>query len=108
MSDILDGLCAMLESGADEAGTVSLAIAEIDRIRGQVAKLSKIRQIASNAIYFDDNSDYGSALCDICRKCGMTDDEIGREYIEDASLAATEDGPNKPGEPRSPAGEQHG
>lgn len=44
--------------------------------------LSDIRRIANNVIYFDDSSDYSGALWDICRKCGMTDDDIGREYIE--------------------------
>jgi hypothetical protein len=46
------------------------------------ALLAEIRRIANNVIYFDDSSDYGGALWDICRKCGMTDDDIGASYIE--------------------------
>jgi len=44
--------------------------------------LAEIRRIANNVIYFDDNSDYSGALWDICRKCGMADDDIGQRYIE--------------------------
>jgi hypothetical protein len=39
-------------------------------------------EIANNAIYFDDNSDYRSALWDICSKLGMADDDIGAKFIE--------------------------
>lgn len=44
--------------------------------------LAEIRRIANNVIYFDDSSDYSGALWDICRKCGMADDDIGQKYIE--------------------------
>jgi hypothetical protein len=39
-------------------------------------------KIANNALYFNDSSDYKSALYDICLTCGMEEDAIGEKYIE--------------------------
>ena len=44
--------------------------------------LGSVTEIANNAIYFDDNSDYRSALWDICSKLGMADNDIGAKFIE--------------------------
>lgn len=43
--------------------------------------LGSCREIANNAIYFADNSDYRSALWDICSLLGMSDDNIGDKFI---------------------------
>ncbi len=57
-----------------------------ETVNGQAVQsgdlLAEIRRIANNVIYFDDSHDYGGALWDICRKCGMADDDIGQNYIE--------------------------
>jgi len=44
--------------------------------------LGSVTEIANNAIYFDDNSDYRSALWDICSELGMADNDIGAKFIE--------------------------
>ena len=44
--------------------------------------LGSVTEIANNAIYFDDNSNYRSALWDICSKLGMADNDIGAKFIE--------------------------
>ncbi len=44
--------------------------------------LDECQRIANNAIFFDDKSDYRSALLEICVTCGMDVDEIGIKYIE--------------------------
>jgi len=43
----------------------------------------KIKAIANNAIYFDDSSDYRSALYDICKELQMCDGDIGVSFIEE-------------------------
>lgn len=49
------------------------------------SKLERAFRIANNAIYFDDNSDYCSALWDICMilKPQLSESEIGQVYIEE-------------------------
>lgn len=51
-------------------------------------KLEKAFRIANNAIYFDDNSDYGTALWEICMilKPELGEDEIGQDYIEENTI----------------------
>jgi hypothetical protein len=45
--------------------------------------LKEVYAIANNAIYFDDNSDYASALWEICNKIKPEENEnIGQKYIE--------------------------
>ena len=44
--------------------------------------LNKIFQIANNAIYFDDNSDYKTALYEICNVIKPNDETIGEVCIE--------------------------
>jgi len=44
--------------------------------------LESCREIANNAIYLNDSSDYRSALLEICSTLGMSDDEIGDKFIE--------------------------
>jgi hypothetical protein len=44
-------------------------------------------RVANNALYFDDNSDYGSALWEVCELLGMDKDAIGADFIEEALLA---------------------
>lgn len=41
-------------------------------------------KIANNAIYFNDNSDYETALWDICNTLNpeLNEDEIGQNYLE--------------------------
>ena len=46
-------------------------------------KLNKIFRIANNVIYFDDNSDYKTALYEICDVIKPDDETVGNEYIED-------------------------
>lgn len=45
-------------------------------------KLNKIFKIANNAIYFDDNSDYKTALYEICNVIKPNDETIGEGFIE--------------------------
>jgi len=70
----------------ERTGMIIRRIAMADTPTGQAVQsgdlLAEIRRIANNVIYFDDNSDYSGALWDICRKCGMADDDIGQRYIE--------------------------
>ena len=52
------------------------------------SKLEKAFRIANNAIDFDDNSDYGTALWEICMilKPELGEDEIGQDYIEENTI----------------------
>lgn len=45
----------------------------------------KAFKIANNAIYFDDNSDYRSALWEICKVLSpkIDEEEIGSKYYEE-------------------------
>lgn len=45
-------------------------------------KLNTIFQIANNAIYFQDNSDYLTALYEICAVINPGDENIGQKFIE--------------------------
>jgi len=47
-----------------------------------LAEVEEAKAIANNAIYFDDKSDYRSALLEICHILGMDYDNIGVEFIE--------------------------
>ena len=40
----------------------------------------KIIEIANNAIYFNDSSDYLTALWEICMEDGMEEDEVGKSF----------------------------
>lgn len=44
--------------------------------------LSKIFQTANNAIYFQDSSDYLTALYEICNIIKPNDESIGEKFIE--------------------------
>lgn len=44
--------------------------------------LNKVFQIANNAIYFQDNSDYLTALYEICHAIKPGNQTIGEEFIE--------------------------
>ena len=48
-------------------------------------KAKKAYAIANNAIYFDDNSDYLTALFEICRalKPDINEEEIGKTYMDE-------------------------
>lgn len=48
-------------------------------------QLEKAFAIANNVIYFNDNSDYETALYEMCAalKPDMKDENIGKEYIEE-------------------------
>jgi hypothetical protein len=45
--------------------------------------IENVKRIANNARYFSDSLDYGSALWEICKLCGMDDNEIGADFIEE-------------------------
>ena len=47
--------------------------------------VKKAFAVANNTIYFDDNSDYLTALWDICHLLNpsLSDNEIGSKYIEE-------------------------
>lgn len=47
-------------------------------------KIKRAFKIANNAIYFNDNSDYETALWDICTilKPELSEDKIGQKYLE--------------------------
>jgi hypothetical protein len=47
-------------------------------------KLNRIFQIANNAIYFDDSSNYRTALYEVCTEAKSEEVEnIGKKYIEE-------------------------
>lgn len=48
-------------------------------------KLEQAFAVANNAIYFDDSSDYGTTLYEICQilKPEMNEHDIGTKYIDD-------------------------
>ncbi|WP_287822808.1 hypothetical protein [Clostridium sp.] len=48
-------------------------------------KLEKAFAVANNVIYFDDSSDYGTALYEICQilKPEIDAYDIGKKYIEE-------------------------
>jgi len=48
-------------------------------------KMNKAFKVANNAIYFNDSSDYLTALCEICEILRPSDykHEDGEEYIEE-------------------------
>lgn len=45
-------------------------------------QLDEIFKIANNVIYFNDNSDYLTALYEICGIIKPDDETVGNEYIE--------------------------
>jgi len=49
-------------------------------------EIKKIFQIASNAIYFRDNSDYLTALYEICEVIKPGDESIGETFIEEMEI----------------------
>ena len=49
--------------------------------------VAELVRVANNAIYFDDSSDFKSALWEICQLGGIDMDAIGAEFIEKALLA---------------------
>lgn len=59
-------------------------IVEVERVTISES-FDKVFAIANNAIYFNDSSDYLSALYEICRtiKPNIGDCEIGNEYFEE-------------------------
>jgi len=46
--------------------------------------VKKAYEIANNAIYFNDRSDYKTALWEVCKSLcpNIEDEEIGKEYID--------------------------
>lgn len=42
--------------------------------------------IANNAIYFDDNSDYSTALYQVCSALGMAEKPVSVQIIQDAIM----------------------
>jgi len=46
-------------------------------------KIQRVKAVANNTIYLDDNSDYRSALLEICHILGMDYDDIGVEFLEE-------------------------
>ena len=58
-----------------------------DTKRGNEARdvIDEVLRIANNSVYFRDDSDYEDALWAICRKCGMTDDAIGKSYMGESA-----------------------
>ena len=50
-----------------------------------VNRMKKAFRIANNALYFDDDSDYGTALYEVCAALNpiLSNDEIGEDYIEE-------------------------
>lgn len=61
-----------------------LHIVEVDRLTLS-ERCDKAFAIANNAIYFNDRSDYLSALWDVCKilKSPLSEDEIGKKYLEE-------------------------
>jgi hypothetical protein len=62
------------------------AVEKLNRRAPSAVEQAVIR-VANNALYFDDNSDYGSALWEVCELLGMDKDAIGADFIEEALLA---------------------
>ena len=60
----------------------------MDAMKIELLGLENIKKafaIANNAIYFDDNSDYLTALYQIC-KClnpDITEDDVGKKYVDE-------------------------
>jgi hypothetical protein len=47
-------------------------------------QIRKAKAIANNALYFNDNSDYQTALYQVCEALGMDpEEEAGKDYIEE-------------------------
>ncbi|MEN6313276.1 MAG: hypothetical protein ABFD25_03390 [Clostridiaceae bacterium] len=63
-------------------------IKALDQISRLQEQLDKTFIIANNAIYFNDSSDYLSALYDVCRalKPSIEDESIGSKYISESLL----------------------
>lgn len=53
-----------------------------DQVRGMRQRIQKALATANNALFFNDSSNYRTALWDICLACGMDEISIGAEYIE--------------------------
>jgi hypothetical protein len=66
---------------------LTAAQAEIKR-RDEV--IEAVKRTANNAIYFDDSSDYGSALWEVCRDCEMCDDVIGKDFMDEPAAKLKE------------------
>lgn len=57
---------------------VKISISDLDNVKKAFA-------IANNAIYFNDNSDYATALYQVCKALNLEleDELIGSKYIEE-------------------------
>lgn len=63
-------------------------INEHDKLVAEVERLKQIHKIANNVLYFDDNSDYSTALWQILALCmGKKEDDdmydVKLQYMED-------------------------
>ncbi len=69
---------------AEQPISIGLHIKETERLTAQ-ERSNKAFAIANNAIYFNDRSDYLSALFDVCTmlKPKFECSEIGKKYIEE-------------------------
>jgi len=81
------GKCACNHAGAPLGAVCPQCHAEAH------SKLEQIKRIANNALYFNDNSDYGTGLYAVCRALGMEQNEIGQEYMEVTPVPDGEKGP---------------
>jgi hypothetical protein len=78
--------CADCCSHSGYYSTQQEAVEQWNRRSPSAVEQAVIR-VANNALYFDDNSDYGSALWEVCELLGMDKDAIGADFIEEALLA---------------------
>jgi len=53
----------------------------INKMNDLENKLSEIKRVANNALYFKDDYDFIAALYDICEECGMKYEDIGNIFL---------------------------
>lgn len=80
---LTEGLSSRLpQSDYDEHENYKNEMNEAIEILSGENKIKKIFEIANNAIYFRDNSDYLTTLYEICRVIKPNDEMTGEAFIE--------------------------
>jgi len=63
----------------DQEGTIVGRLCELKKFEEQI---EQAKRIANNALYFGDNSDYQTALYQVCEALGMDpEEEVGKEFM---------------------------
>lgn len=73
-------LCISLDDCYEPVSSIWV---EDETAESRDTRIAVMLAVANNAIYFDDASDFETALYRICVLAGMDQDDIGKQHIDD-------------------------